>query len=237
MTEDMFAGRDVEGDARKILDTVADGGIAIFPTTVGYAIVGHTEDAVRRIYEAKQRSYGKPCGWFGNLTMFNDFIKVDDRARDIVNCVTVKHDLPLSIVAPFDADHPFIRSAPDFVLQSASLKGTMDMLLNPGALHNAVAKGAFERNMPVVGSSANRSLTGSKYNLMDVEEEVRAAASLCLDYGLSTWHNPDGMGSTIIDLQSYKTFRIGCIYQRYCDILLDEFDIDLLEIGTDQIPT
>ena len=232
----MFEGRDIEADAEAILDTLAGGGVAVFPVTVGYAVVGHSAEAVARIYAAKERSFAKPCGWFGDWALFNDIIDVDPRARDVVASITQKHNLPFSIVAPFRADQAFVNAVPEFVLESASLQGTMDMLLNAGDLHDAVARGAQRRGMPVVGSSANRSLTGSKYRLQDVEAQVRDAADLCIDYGLSTYHNDKGLGSTIVDLVSYKTFRIGCVYDDICRILLDEFDIDLKAIGTDSIP-
>ena len=80
MTRPMFEGRDIESVATKVLDTLTNGGVAIFPTTVGYAIVGHTENAVKRIYAAKQNCFGKPCGWFGNWDLFNECIDIDERA-------------------------------------------------------------------------------------------------------------------------------------------------------------
>ena len=231
MSKNMFEGRDVEKDATKILDTVADGGVVIFPVTVGYAIVGHTEEAIARIYEAKQRSFGKPCGVFADWQLFNEVMKVDDRSREVVRTVIDENDLPFSIVAPFDPGHPLIRSMAEFVLKNASLAGTMDLLMNAGALHDAVARGARERSMAVAGSSANQSLTGSKYRLENIEDRVLKAADLCIDYGLCTYHNDHGLGSTIVDLVSFETIRKGCVYDEICGILIDRFDIDLKAIG------
>ena len=51
---------------------VVAGGVAIFKADVGYAIVGHTEPAIKRIYQAKQRSFSKPCGMFGSFAMFEE---------------------------------------------------------------------------------------------------------------------------------------------------------------------
>lgn len=232
---DMFSGRDIAGDANRVLDCVSGGGVAIFPASVGYAIVGHSEAAVRRIYAAKQRSYSKPCGWFGNWKLFNQIIDVPDRSRAVVDCVIHKHGLPLSIVGPFRRNEAFVEAVPDFVLTSASLKGTLDMLLNAGELHNAIASEADRRGVPVVGSSANLSLTGSKFYLQDVEKEVLDIADLTIDYGEATYRNDKGLGSTIIDLVSFKTFRVGAVYDRICAVLKEEFSIDLNEIGTDSI--
>ncbi|MEN8197376.1 MAG: Sua5/YciO/YrdC/YwlC family protein [Pseudomonadota bacterium] len=231
----MFDGQDIEKDARAVLDTVADGGVAIFPVSVGYAIVGHTEEAVARIYEAKQRSFGKPCGVFSDWQIFNEVIQVDERAREVVRTVIDEHDLPFSIVAPYDPGHPVVRSMAEFVLENASLAGTMDLLMNAGALHDAVARGVRERGMAVVGSSANQSLTGSKFRLEHIEDRVRAAADLCIDYGLCTYRNDHGLGSTIVDLVSFETIRKGCVYDEIGGILMDRFDIDLKAIGMAEV--
>ena len=53
---DMFVGRDIAADSKRVLDVVADGGVAIFPTVVGYGIVGHEDEAIAQIFRAKQRS-------------------------------------------------------------------------------------------------------------------------------------------------------------------------------------
>ena len=57
----------VEEDARRTFDVVSDGGIAIIPLDVAYAILGRTEAAIKRIFAAKQRSYEKPSGLFACL--------------------------------------------------------------------------------------------------------------------------------------------------------------------------
>ncbi len=218
---------DIETDAGRIVDTVADGGVAIFPVDVGYAIVGNDEAAIRSIYEAKKRSFSKPCGMFGNWEMFNEFIDVNDKARAVVRSVLFEHDLPLSIVGPFNADHPIFAKLADFVISNSTKAGTIDLLMNAGALHREVARLSLERMLPVLGSSANTSLTGSKFRLEDVEQEVRDVADLQIDYGLCAYHNDLGRGSSIIDLSDYSTIRVGACYEQLRTIFKDEFGIDL----------
>ena len=172
---------------------------------------------------------------FANWQMFNEIIKVDERSREVVRTVINEHDLPISIVAPYDAGHPVVRSMAEFVLENASLAGTVDLLMNAGALHDAVARGARKRGMAVVGSSANQSLTGSKFRLDHIEDRVRAAADLRIDYGLCTYRNDQGLGSTIVDLVSFETIRKGCVYDEICTILMDRFGIDLRAIGMAEV--
>lgn len=214
-------------DARAVFETAIGGGVAIFPTDVGYAIVGHTEPAIRRIYDAKQRSYDKPCGCFGSLSMFDEVIAIEARARDFVRAVIEDHGLPLSIVAPFRAGHPIFRDAAPFVLANATRAGTVDLLMNAGPIHDAIAARALETGKGIFGSSANRSLTGSKYRFADVEPEVVAAVDLALDRGATKYAHPQGFGSTIIDLSTFRPFRIGICFEEIRRIAKTSFGIEI----------
>ena len=214
-------------DGKLVHDTVLAGGIAIFKADVGYAIVGHTEPAIRRIYEAKQRSFSKPCGMFGSYDMFLEVIDIDERARSYVRAVIFDHQLPISIVAPFRADHPLVREVAPFVLANASKAGTMDILMNAGPTHNEIARRALESLKPVFGSSANRSLTGSKFQFADVEREVVAATTVALDRGASKYSNDRGLGSSIIDLRTFRPVRIGIVFDQLQSIARDHFRIDI----------
>ncbi len=222
---------DLEREAVRIVDEVAGGGVAIIPLDVAYGIIGHTESAIRQIFTAKRRSYGKPSGMFGNWDLFNEIYPLDQRERDVVRAIILDHDLPFSIVAPFRPDAPHLAGLDPFVLETTTKNDTLDMLLNAGALHNEMTRLSRERQVAVVGSSANLSLAGSKYRLADIEEPVRAAANLEIDGGLSKYHSDQGLSSTIVDLRDYKTVRIGHCYDAICDILLEDFGIDLKSIG------
>lgn len=214
-------------DGRQVHDTVVAGGVAIFKADVGYAIVGHTEPAIRQIYEAKQRSFSKPCGMFGSYDMFLEVIEIDARARDFVRAVIFDHHLPISIVAPFRADHPLFRSIAPFVIANASKAGTMDILMNAGPTHDEIARRALETLKPVFGSSANRSLTGSKFHFRDVESEVVAATTLALDRGASKYSNARGLGSSIIDLRSFRPVRIGIVFDQLRAVAKKHFQIEI----------
>jgi tRNA A37 threonylcarbamoyladenosine synthetase subunit TsaC/SUA5/YrdC len=214
-------------DGAKVFETARSGGVAVFPTDVGYAIVGHTEDAIKRIYKAKERSFSKPCGCFGSLDIFAEVITIDDRARDFVRAVIEDYDLPISIVAPFNADHPIFRNAAGFVLENASKAGTVDLLMNAGDIHDEIARNALETGIGIFGSSANQSLTGSKYGYGDIEAQVRDAVDLGLDRGATKYSHPKGLGSTIIDLQTFRPFRIGIVFEELQTIAQKHFGIDI----------
>lgn len=223
----MFEGQPIKEDAARIFDVVRKGGVAIFPVSVGYAIVGHEDEAIRRIYAAKERSFEKPCGNFGDWQLFNELLRVSDLAREVVRTITQDHDLPFSVVAPFRAEHPLAAGLPPFTLKNATKAGTMDVLLNAGPLHDEIARLARENAYGVSGSSANVSLSGSKFVLHEVQAQVRKIADIEIDYGLVPYHNDKGLGSTIVDLRNFETVRVGCVYDQIARIINDTFDIDL----------
>lgn len=223
----MFEGQPIEEDAARVFRCVQDGGVAIFPVSVGYAIVGHADEAIRRTYAAKQRSFDKPCGNFGDWELFNEMLVCSDAAQEMVRVIIQDHDLPFSVVAPFRPDHPVVQSMPPFTHANATKAGTMDLLMNAGPLHNAIARLARENAFCVSGSSANISLTGSKFRLEDVQAQVRRAADLEIDYGLVPYHNAEGLGSTIVDLSDFRTIRVGCAYDRIAEIVQEECGVDL----------
>jgi tRNA A37 threonylcarbamoyladenosine synthetase subunit TsaC/SUA5/YrdC len=86
---------------------------------------------------------------------------------------------------------------------------------------------SLERLTPVLGSSANRSETGSKFRVEDIDTEVLSAADLVVDYGLCRYHNPIGTSSTIIDLETFEVLRWGVCFDQISDILQRWFRIDL----------
>ena len=218
---------DIEGDAARVIETIAGGGIAVIPLDVAYAIFGHSAESVLKIFAAKGRSFEKPSGMLANFEIFEALHMVGAREKDMVRAVTDDYGLPMSVVAPFRADHPFLAGVEPLAIERSTMAGTLDLLLNAGPLANEIARISFERSLPLLGSSANRSLSGSKFRFGDVEREVRDVASLSLDYGLCRYHNPEGISSTIIDLSNFTVVRYGCCFAQIADILQRHFGVEL----------
>lgn len=216
----------IEGEAARVVDTLAGGGVAIFPTDVGYAIVGTTEAAIGRIFAYKNRSFTKACGMFSSWEMFLDIALVGPREREAVDTVIHGYGLPISVVVPYRTDHPHFAALSPLARERSSRGGTIDMLLNAGSLHTAIASLSFARAQPVLGSSANRSLSGSKYRMGDVEAEVCRGADLLVDGGPTRYRHPEGMGSTIIELPGFRPLRRGILFDEICAILHRHFRTD-----------
>jgi tRNA A37 threonylcarbamoyladenosine synthetase subunit TsaC/SUA5/YrdC len=216
-----------EAGADAVLDAMQAGGVALLPLDVAYAVAGTTAAAIRTIFAAKGRSYDKPSGMFATWEMSREIHVMDADRHAIARVIVEEHGLPFSIVAPFRADHPLLASVDPFVLRHSSKAGTLDMLINAGDWHGAIARRGLARGIAVFGSSANRSLTGSKYRLADIEPEVRAAAAVEIDGGTARYANAEGKSSTIIDFRTFRLVRRGVCCDRLVTIFAQRFGIAL----------
>jgi len=217
----------VEDDAARVIDALQDGQVAIVPLDVAYAICATRAAGMRAIFAAKQRSYEKPSGLFATWQMSRKIHEMPAEHHAIAQVIVEEYDLPFSIVAPFRADHPLFAGTDPFVLEHSSKAGTMDMLINAGAWHGAIARQSYARGIAVFGSSANRSLSGSKFRLGDIEPEVRAAAGIAIDGGTAKYANAEGRSSTIIDFRDFRLLRRGVRCAELETIFRDRFGIVL----------
>ncbi|MDB5804240.1 MAG: hypothetical protein JWN73_1562 [Betaproteobacteria bacterium] len=222
-------GRDIGGDAQRVFDVVAGGGVAIIYLDVAYAVLGRSEESVRRIYGAKNRSFSKPTGIVGSLEIHDALHIMGEREKAVVRAVTVKHDLPLAVVAPFRREHPFLHDMNPFVLDNAVKGDTLNLLLNAGKLRNRIGRLCYEHMLPMVGSSANMSLSGSRYRVEDIEPELTGIADIVIDYGQSRYHNPEGRSSTMIDFRDFSIVRKGVCFDTIAEVMREEFSITLKE--------
>ncbi|MBL8335878.1 MAG: Sua5/YciO/YrdC/YwlC family protein [Rhodoferax sp.] len=214
-------------DARHAFQVMVAGGVAVLPLSVSYAIFAHTASGVERIYALKQRPPSKPNGVIGSREIFREVFEVTPRDRDLVDCLTGDHDLPLSVVAPFNPFHDWLRTVEFGALRRSTKALTMDLLINAGPLHNELARMSLEAAKPLMGSSANLSSSGSKFRLEDVQEPLRQGCDLVLGYGTSRWINPHQMGSTILELPSWKVLRWGGCFEEQARLVRRHFGVEL----------
>jgi tRNA A37 threonylcarbamoyladenosine synthetase subunit TsaC/SUA5/YrdC len=217
----------VRADAQQAFRVMKAGGVAVLPLDVSYAIFGHTARAVERVYALKKRPSTKPNGVLGNWDIFSEVLETTQRDRDLVACITQDHDLPLSVVAPFRADHDWLQTTEYGALRRSTKVGTMDLLLNAGTIQHELARLSFESCTPLFGSSANVSLSGSKFEMHEVEAEIQAGCDLVLGYGRSRYANRWLIGSTIIELPTWKVLRFGGLYEEQARIVQEHFGLEL----------
>jgi len=217
---------DYQADAARAMEAVLDGGIAIVPTTVGYVILATTTEAINRIISVKQRGPEKLNAMIGNPSLHAALHVLNGRSRQAVRTITDDYDLPLGTVGPADLSHPLLKNLDPQVLERTSREKTIAMLLNAGPLLDAMAQLSFEAGKLVIGSSANRSLQGTKFRATDIEPEVRDAADVLIDYGLMRWSRY-GKSSTMINVHDWTVVRYGSCFDLIDDALRRHYDIHL----------
>jgi tRNA A37 threonylcarbamoyladenosine synthetase subunit TsaC/SUA5/YrdC len=217
---------DIQGDAKRAMDVILSGGIAIIPSYVGYVILGATTEAINKTIEVKERGPSKLNAVIGCASMHAALHVLEGRNREIVRTITQGYDLPMGTVAPADLNHPMMKNLDTEVFERTTLGGTIAMLLNAGPLMDAMADLSFEAGQLVVGSSANLSLHGTKFRAQDIEPQVLNAADIVIDYGLMRWANY-GRSSTMVNVHDFSVVRYGSCLDLINDVLQRHYDFKL----------
>lgn len=217
---------DIVADARKAADVIANGGIAILPGDMGYGMVASHGDALLRMFNTKQRGAHKRHAMVGNWDLHHELHVMTPRTKDMVNAITKDFNLPLAVVSEYRPDHPILQSLDDETVGASSVGNTMSLLLNSGKITKELIEITHARNIPVLGSSANLTGTGTKYVVEDIQSEVREIADVIIDYGLTKYHLYR-RSATMIDFTTMEVVRIGVGYELISSILKRYFDFEL----------
>jgi len=216
----------LENDARIAFDTLQAGGIAIVPNDVGYSILGGSPAALRRIFETKGRAASKLNAMVGNADIQRELHICGQRGRDIVAAITEDYDLPLGCIAPCRIDHPLLRTLTPDALAASTRNDTLVILMNAGKFHAAITRLSFEENQPLIGSSANRSLSGTKFTVEAIEPEIKAIADVIIDHGLQKYH-AYAASSTLVNVETLDVVRIGSCYENIRYVVERHFGVAL----------
>lgn len=221
---------DFPGDAARAFDVLASGGTAILPMDVGYSLIGGSEAALARIFATKGRTPDKLNAMLGDDVLHREIHRVDTRGAEIAAAITQDYDLPLGAVARADMDHPMLRALTPAAREGSTRGDTVLMLLNAGAFHAEICRLSRAAAHPLFGSSANRSLQGTKFRVDDIEPEIAAIADVIIDHGLRKYHLYRA-SSTILDLNTLEVIRVGACYELIADILRRHFAVELPPAG------
>lgn len=228
---------DIKADARRVIDLVKDGGIALVPNDTGYAFVGSTLEPLRKIFDTKMRGSHKRNAMAASLQTQRELHMLDKRAQQMVDALVLDHNLPIAVVGPFRKEHPIMQKLDPELLKASSAAGTVALLLNAGTFHNEVCRLSQEEAVPLLGSSANYTGTGSPFRIEDIPQELLNVADLVIDHGLRRAHIYKRAG-TVINFGTMEVIRIGAYYEMISDVLRRFFDVELpADPGTDALPS
>ena len=219
-----MASPDVQGDAARAFEVLRAGGIAVLPMDVGYSLIGGSEAALERIFATKKRSDSKLNAMLGDMALHRELHVLGPRGRAVVDALVEAYDLPLGAIAPARMDHPMLRAMAPGALARSTTGGTVLMLLNAGPFHGEICRLSRAAAHPLFGSSANLTLSGTKFRVRDIEPEVLAIADIVIDHGLRKYHLY-GASSTLLDLETCAVVRYGACFELIADVLARHFDI------------
>jgi tRNA A37 threonylcarbamoyladenosine synthetase subunit TsaC/SUA5/YrdC len=217
---------DFERDARCAFDALKAGGIAIVPNDIGYSILGGSHAALQRIFATKGRAASKLNAMVGNADIERELHILSPRGRDIVAAITEDYDLPLGCIAPCRVDHPLLRALTPEPLAASTRQDTLVILMNAGEFHAAITRLSFAENHPLIGSSANRSLSGTKFTVEAIEPAIKAIADIVIDHGLQKYHTY-AASSTLLNVETLEVVRVGSCYENIRYVVERHFGVAL----------
>ena len=228
---------DIPGDARRTLDVIKQGGIAIVPNDTGYACCGASMDPLKKIYDTKRRGSHKRNAMAADLVTQRELHTLSPRAQEMVEALVVDHDLPLGVIGGFRPDHPLLRKLDTEALKAGTAQGTIGVLLNAGPFHKELTRLSREEVVPLFGSSANLTGTGTRFSVEDIPQELKDIADITIDYGLRRGHIYRRAG-TLINFDSLQVVRIGACYELISGVLKRWFGVELPpDPGLDALPS
>lgn len=171
-----------------------EGGVILYPTDTiwGIGCDATDEDAVRRVYEIKQRQDSKAM-----LVLVDSSVKVDFYVRDVPEVAWDLIDL---------ADKPLT------IIYSGARNLAANLLAEDGSVGIRVTNEDFSKRLcqqfrkAIVSTSANISGQPSPKNFSEISEEVKSAVDYIVGYRQEEMSNPKP--SSIIKLDKGGVIKI-----------------------------
>ena len=181
-------------DIKKACQVIREGGVILYPTDTiwGIGCDATNEDAVRRVYEIKQRQDSKAM-----LVLVDSSVKVDFYVRDVPEVAWDLIDL---------ADKPLT------IIYSGARNLAANLLAEDGSVGIRVTNEDFSKRLcqqfrkAIVSTSANISGQPSPKNFSEISEEVKSAVDYIVGYRQEEMSNPKP--SSIIKLDKGGVIKI-----------------------------
>ncbi|MDE2198019.1 MAG: Sua5/YciO/YrdC/YwlC family protein [Rhodospirillales bacterium] len=225
----------IAADAARAFAVLEGGGIAIVPNTIGYSILGGSPAALARIFRTKGRAAGKRNALVANAAWQRALHVCSSRGQEIIEALRVGYDLPLGAIAPLRGEHPAIAGCDPQMLADSTREGTIAMLLNAGPFHAALTALSFAAGRLLFGSSANLTLSGTRFCVEEIQPDILAIADIVIDHGLQRYH-PYAASSTLLDVETLRVVRHGSCFEDIAYVLHRHFGIELARRGDGAAP-
>ena len=151
---------DIQADAQHVVDVCKAGGVALVPSSVGYALVAVDPKAIEKIFLTKQRAASKRHPVMGTYELHKEFHDVTPRNAQIIKTITQDLEIPLAVLAPFRPDHPMAQNWDPDTREASTVDGKVVMMLGAGKVTDEIVRLLQKENLCCQGSSANATGSG-----------------------------------------------------------------------------
>lgn len=195
-------------EVERAYQVVRDGGLALIKADIGYGLVGHSEESIRKMYEIKGRPATNPAITIGSPEALEDMVILKDpRLMDWIK--DISQHTTLAIINEINPQSKLIASLPQYVHDQATKDGTVATFLNTGEFIEEMVKMGIRDDFLLVGTSGNVSSKGNNYNLADVQDQILSGVDYYHDLGTSKYQNDQKLATTIVNLTNFTFKRHG----------------------------
>lgn len=197
--------------AERVVDIIAQGGLALVPFGVAYAFLTGSREPLARIYELKLRPPKKTCPILVSWEDFDDIAEATPSQMDRIRRV-IEADLPVGVLVKPRWDSETARSIPKDCLELLTTNGKLGLFMNMGGMSRHLLEAGARAGVRLFGSSANISGMGNSFSLEEVPEGIVSKMDIVCEAGTCTHANPDRLPSSIVDLETGRLTRRGILH-------------------------
>ncbi|KAJ5668360.1 uncharacterized protein N7477_006930 [Penicillium maclennaniae] len=220
---------DAKADALGVFKILQSGGVALVPTEVGYGLMASSTEAIQKAFAAKKRRPGHAQGVIGSLKLHQELHILPDETMEMIRVLHQDLDMSFGVVAPYRSDHPILQQLTPATLANTTKNNTLGIYIGGSSLMMELSRLNDEAGQLMLGSSANLTGTGQKFRVEEVDDGIKEASDIIVDYGLQRYHIYGGRPSTIIDFENMKVLRVGSSYELLRERLKKYWGVDLPE--------
>jgi tRNA A37 threonylcarbamoyladenosine synthetase subunit TsaC/SUA5/YrdC len=197
-----------QGDVEDAYRVIRGGGLALIKGDIGYGLVGHSAESIRKMYRLKGRPEWNRCITLGNLAVVQEISALQDH-RILGWLRAMMEETTISIVSYVNPSSRLLASLPELTYQQATVDGTVACFLRTGAFPEALVARALADDFLLVASSANLAFKGNNYRLDEIPKEMLDQVDYKLDLGVARYENPQRLATTIVDITKWTLRRRG----------------------------
>jgi len=192
----------------KALDALRKGHLVLLKGDIGYGLFGTSKRAIRKMYEIKNRPFSNPCIVIGNMDVLRDVAVLDSSPIEAWIAEQAAWTT-LAVVLPVNPRSRSLGALPPWLYQQTVTRNTIAVFLRTGPYLDIVVERAFDRGMSFVGSSANHSSTGNRFDFTELPQNIVDNVDFLINHGSCKYVNPERKATTILNFTNWSVKRRG----------------------------